>query len=179
MSRLTKDLRSSIASNAVNATFKPRQEELKKEEIALAIECYNSLFPEKVRRAVARVPKEWIRTCSCLQFNANGWRISLNAGKEMPTPAMSGCGNLGSITGELGEKVQTFSQKGKTLNEEWRTALRKMEGFLEQFGSFKKLEEAWPEGKKFYEKYNAERPSTNVPAVITKEINDMLGIKVK
>jgi hypothetical protein len=179
MSKITKDLRERIGRKAVNATFEPKAAELKKRENKLAIECYNHIFPKKIRDVIQDVPKEWLRHCDCLRFNAGGWNVTLCAGKEMPTPNTSHCGMLGSIDGELAEKVQAYSQEKKKVDEEWRTAIHKMAGFLEQFTTFKKLEEAWPEGKKFYQEYNADRPSANVPAVITKEINDMLGIKSK
>lgn len=179
MSKITKDLRERISMKAVKSTFEPQAAELKKRENKLAIEAYNHIFPKKVRDLIAQVPKDWLRHCDCLRFNAGGWNVTLCAGKEMPTPANNGCGMLGSLTGEIAEKVQAYSQEKKKLDEDWRSANHKMYGFLEQFTTFKKLEEAWPEGKKFYAEYNADRPSANVPAVITKEINAMLGIKDK
>lgn len=178
MATITKDIRERICRKTVTATFQPKKDAISKRENKLAIECYNHLFPKKIRDIIAKVPTEWLRSCSCLRFNANGWDINLNAGKEMPTPAMSGCGRLGNLTGEIAEKVQAFSQEKKSLEDEWRSANAKMLGFLEQFRTFKKLEEAWPEGKKFYKEFDADRPSANVPAVITKEINIMLGIEV-
>lgn len=176
MATLTKDIRDRIRNKAIDATFIPKSEEIKKREAKLAIECYNHVFPKKVRDVVAQVPDGWLRSCTCLRFNAGGWDISLNAGKGMRTPQSSGCGRLGDIAGELADKVQAFSQDKKALNEEYSRARAKMLGFLEQFKTFKKLEEAWPEGKKFYKEFDAERPSANVPAVITKEINTMLGL---
>lgn len=177
MSKITKETRERIRNIAVDSTFKPRMEAWKKEDAKLAVECYNFIFPEKVRDIIAKVPPEWLRTCSCLRFNANGWSVTLNAGKEMPTPASNSCSNLGSITGELAERVQKHVEAKRTMDAEYNAARVKMMGFLEQFTTFKKLEEAWPEGKKFYKDFNADRISPKVPAVITKEINAMLGIK--
>lgn len=177
MSKLTNDLREKICKNAVNATYKPKADKLKEQEAKLAVEAYNHIFPKKIRDIIATVPENWIRSCDCLRFNAGGWQVQLCAGKKMPTPASNHCDLLGSLTGEIAEKIQAFSQEKKKLDEEWRSALSKMAGFLQQFTTFKKLEEAWPEGKKFYHEYNADRVSANVPAVITKEINDMLGLK--
>ncbi len=179
MSNITKDIRESIRNKACKSAFEKRLEDFTKKENKLAIECYNFLFDKKTRDLVAAVPDQWFRKCSCLRFNAGGWSVSLNAGKEMVTPQSSGCSNLGSITGDLADKVQAHVQEKRTMDQEYATARTKMYGFLEQFRTFKKLEEAWPEGKKFYQEFNADRPSTNVPAVITKEINDMLGIKQK
>jgi hypothetical protein len=179
MSKLTKDLRERIAKRAVNDSYQSKADELKKREAKLGIECYNHVFPKKVRDAISSVPEGWLRTCSCLRFNAGGWNVNLNVGKEMATPAASHCSMLGNIDGELAEKVQAYSQEKKTAEEAHRIAYHKLVGFLEQFTTFKKLEEAWPEGKKFYAEFNADRPNSGVPAVITKEINDMLGLKAK
>ena len=88
-------------------------------------------------------------------------------------------GVSGAFAGELGDRVQAHVEAKKAMDGEYGAARAKMLGFLEQFTTFKKLEEAWPEGKKFYQDFNADRPSANVPAVITKEINAMLGIKDK
>lgn len=179
MSRLTQDIRDRIRNKAVDATFKPKSEEIRKREAKLGVECYNAVFPKKIRDAVALVPDGWLRTCSCLRFNAGGWNVGLNVGKELPTPQSSGCGVLGNLSGDLADKVQAFAQEKNQLQEDFSAARVKMLGFLEGFTTFKKLEEAWPEGKKFYAEFNADRPSKNVPAVITKEINDMLGIKAR
>lgn len=179
MSKITKELRERIARKAVNATYEPKAADMKKEENKLAIEAYNHIFPKKTRDIIATVPENWLRSCDCLRFNAAGWQVQLCAGKKMPTPVANHCDILGSLTGEIAEKVQAYSTDKKKMDEEWRSAAHKMLGFLEQFTTFKKLEEAWPEGKKFYQEFNADRPSANVPAVITKEINEMLGIKTK
>lgn len=177
MPTITKDLRDHIRNKAVKSAFEKRLADWNKDDNRLAIECYNFIFPKKIRDIISTVPPEWIRTCSCLRFNADGWSVSLNAGKEMPTPPSSGCGNLGSITGDLAHKVQKHVEAKRTIYSDHAAALTKMMGFLEQFKTFKKLEEAWPEGKKFYEGFNAERTAANLPAVITSEINSMLGIK--
>lgn len=176
MAHLTKEIRERICNKATKATFEPKRDAMLKREQKLAIECYNHVFPKNIRDIIAKVPEGWLRTCNCLRFNANGWEVSLNAGKEMSTPNINTCSRLGNLTGDLAKKVQDFSQEKKTMNDDWRQANVKMLGFLEQFRTFKTLEEAWPEGKKFYKEFDAERTAKNLPAVITKEINEMLGI---
>ena len=179
MSNITKGIRERICRKAIGATFDPKKQAMDKEENKLAIEAYNHIFPKKIRDIIATVPEEWIRHCECLRFNATGWQVQLCAGKKMPTPASNNCDMLGSLTGEISDKVQAFSTAKKKLNEDRNLAARKMLGFLEQFRTFKKIKEAWPEGKEFYAEFDADRQSANVPAVITKEINEMLGIKGK
>lgn len=179
MSRLTQHIREQIVYKATKATFDQKVEALQKREAKLGIECYNAVFPKKVRDIISQVPEEWLRTCKCLRFNANGWNVSLCVGKEMPTPASNGCGMLGNIEGELAEKVQAYSQEKRKLEEERQSAKTKLQGFLGGFNTFKQLREAWPEGEKFFKEYDAERIAPNVPAVVTKEINALLGLKAK
>jgi hypothetical protein len=176
MVNITKDIRERIAKKAVFATFQPKKDAIVKRENKLAIECYNAVFPKNIRDVVFKVPPEWLQHCVCLRFNVNGWNIYLNAGKQMATPQSSKCESLGTLTGELATRVQDFSQEKKTLEEDYDSAQVKLLGFLEQFRTFKKLKEAWPEGEKFYKEFDVERPSANVPAVITKDINTMLGL---
>ena len=143
MSTITKDIRERIVRKAIAATFDPKKQEMDKEENKLAIECYNHIFPKKLRDIIAQVPEEWIRHCECLRFNATGWQVQLCAGKKMPTPASNNCDMLGSLTGEISDKVQAFSTAKKKLSEDRSQASTKMLGFLEQFRTFKKLKEAY------------------------------------
>ena len=177
MSRLTQYIREQIVNKATKAAFDPKVEALQKREAKLGIECYNAVFPKKVRDIISQVPEGWLRTCDCLRFNAGGWTVRLCVGKQMPTPDSNSCGMLGNIDGELAEKVQAFSQEQKKLNDERHAAKIKLAGFLEGFNTFKQLREAWPEGEKFFKEFDAERVAPSVPAVVTKEINDMLGLK--
>lgn len=179
MSRLTQHIREQIVNTATSAAFDSKLEAMKKREAKLGIECYNTIFPKKVRDVISQVPEGWLRSCDCLRFNAGGWQVQLCVGKQMPTPAYNGCGMLGSIDGELAEKVQAYSQDEKQLKEERRSAQIKLLGFLEGFNTFKQLRDAWPEGEKFFKQFDAERVAPNVPAVVTKEINAMLGLSKK
>jgi di/tripeptidase len=177
MGKLSQKIREMIRDKAVTESFQPRADALKKREAKLAVECYNAVFPKKVRDAVSQVPEAWFLSCACLRFNAAGWNVTLTAEKKMPTPFSHGCANLGSLTGDLADKAQAIAQEKTTLEEEFRSAKAKMLAFLEGFASFKQLREAWPEGKKFYADFDVEHVAPGVPAVITTEINNMLGLK--
>jgi hypothetical protein len=143
---------------------------------ALGIECYNEVFPNSIRQILAQVPEEWLRTCDCLRFNANGWQVTLCVGRQMPTPANAYCSLLGNVTGELAERVQQFGQDKERFREDERKAISEMESFLCGFRSFKQLRDNWPEGKPFYQNYDVDRTEANVPAHRVKSINEMLGI---
>lgn len=176
MSKITKTIREKISLDAITESYKAKSDDIKKREQKLAIECYNSVFPKKIRDIVNSLPEGWTRKCTCLKFNAGGWQVTLCAEKELSTPTTH-CSVLGSLTGDLATKVQNFSQEKKSLDENYRADIRKIYGFLEGFSTFKQLKKAWPEGEKFYKKYNADRISPSVPAVVTEEINKILGLK--
>lgn len=176
MTRLTKTIREHICEHAVKAAFEHKLEDLKNREAELAEACYNAVFSEDIRNALSQVPDGWLRTCTCLRFNAGGWNVMLCSEKEMPTPDSRFCEPLGAVTGELADKVQAFSQEKTQLTDDQHDARAKMLGFLEGFSTFKQLREAWPEGEQFYQDYDSRRIAPNVPAVITKEINTMLGL---
>lgn len=177
MGRLTNSLRNSIRDDAMAATYEGREKAFEKQAEKLANECYTTLFDAKLRKAIAAVPIEWFRQDKCLRVNANGWDAWLRTEKLFSVPYSHSCEGLGSITGELAVKVQSHLQDKKAFEEEFRSAKHKLGGFLEQFNTFAAMEKAWPEGKKFYKKYDYERMPNNVPAVITTEINNMLGLK--
>jgi hypothetical protein len=177
MGKLSHRIREMIRDKAVAESFQPRADALKKREARLAIECYNAVFPKKVRDAVSYVPETWFQSCNCLRFNAAGWHVTLTAEKKMPTPYSHGCAVLGNVSGELAEKAQVLAQEKETLEKEFRSAKAKMFAFLEGFASFKQLREAWPEGEKFYSDFDVDHIAPGVPAVITTEINSMLGLK--
>lgn len=177
MSRITEDTRKRIAVAAINHKYAPINEAVKAEEAALALECHRAVYPAAELAIIATLPKDWIRSCKCLRFNAGGWTVELCASEEQPTHASSYCTTLGTITGELADRVQAFAQRKKTMKQEHDEALRQMLGFLESFKSFKQLRDAWPEGVEFYKQYDVTRPAAGVPAVRVAAINEMLGIK--
>jgi hypothetical protein len=49
MSKITKEIRDRIRNKAVDSAFAARVEAWKKADAKLAIECYNSIFPKKMR----------------------------------------------------------------------------------------------------------------------------------
>lgn len=180
MTTLTKEMRSQITRAAILEAYKKKFDDMAKLESRLAIEAYNHIFPKKVRDQALAMPDKWVRLDSCLRINAGGWDLQLHCEKSLPVPYTGGgCGRLGSISGDLAIKIQDFSTAKKQAKEDYRNAEIKLTGFLSSFTTVKRLKDAWPEGKKYYESFDVTRNPDQLPAVITTEINAMLGLKSK
>ena len=176
MSRITQTTREKICRNAIKAGFAAREEALVGRSHALAIEAYESVFDEAVRRQALAMPKDWLRYDSCLRFNANGWDVTLNAREAVPVPHSYYCTRIGTLDGEMAERVQAFSTEKEQLRNDIHRAERETSGFLEQFKSFKQMRETWPEGEPFYGSFDVEKLAGGVPAVRVAEINKLLNI---
>jgi len=184
MTRLTKDLRSSIAYAAVAHAFDPRQDALNKEEDALGREAYAAVLTPAEIKAVKAVPQNWFRSDSCLRFNAGGYTVKLTVSDGMPVPyAPKGdrggyhCGMLGSIpAGDLCDRIQTHVKAVETYREERYKAKQSVLVMLGGVSTLKQLREAWPEGESFFSRHEAVSTGGNLPAVRVDEVNAMLGL---
>lgn len=185
MTRLTKDLRTTIASAAVAHSFDPRAETLKVAEDALAREAYAFVIPAAEVKAAEAMPSNWYRRDPCLRFNVGGYTLRLQMiGDGVPVPyqakgeAHGGyhCGSLGSIpAGDLCDRIREHAQNVEALKGERRTAFRAVFNMLDGVTTLKRLAEVWPDGEQFYKQYGA-TPAAGLPAVRVDEINAMLGI---
>lgn len=185
MTRLTKDIRTSIAMAAIEHAFDPRTEALSKAEDALAREAYASIIPEAETKAVNKLPENWIRRDACLRFNAAGYRVRLQTkGKSLPVPyaphgsASSGygCNEIGTIKhGDLADRVQLHVRAVEALKEERRTAYRQVLVMLEAVTTVARLKEVWPEGEQFFGRF-ADAGKASLPTVRVAEINATLGL---
>lgn len=176
MTRLTKEIRDCIANDCVRTQFKKTKDELTKQESLLAIECYNYVFDEKIRKQAAKMPTKWMRMDGCLMFNAGGYSVTLRVDKELPVPHATRCNRLGNIDGELADKVQDFSNKKQEANDKHKDAYRKLKAMLDSINSIKQLEKTWPEGKPFYKKYMEVKEGSSLPAVQIEDLNKTLGL---
>ena len=178
MSRLTNTIRERIRSNAVVSAFKDREAALVAAEHALGMEAYEAVIPAVEREAAANMPAGWVGKDSCLRFNANGWDARLKVNEAVPVPNNKGyCCSLGTLTGDLADRVQAHMQEGKRLKEEYWKAEAELDGFLAQFKTIKQMREAWPEGEAYYAAFDVERSVSGVPAVRVAEINKLLNLK--
>lgn len=184
MTTLTNSMRDSILSRAISEAFAVREKVIAGAEEALAIKCYKAVMPADEIKAAKAMKPGWIRQDRCLRFNAGGYSVNLcmrsREGEEdrgLPVKYSNSCNQIGAVTGELAAEVQKFSHAKEQMKTEREQARNKMRAFLYSFTTINKIKEAWPEGKKFYGMFDVERKKDNLPAIVTKEINAMLGLK--
>lgn len=177
MSKINRDTREFIAKKAVETSFAEEEKAFQQEEHHLAMACYQALFNKDILKLVHKLPKEWFRWEKCLRFNCDGWDIKLTALEDVPVPYSHTCSRLGSITGELAQTVQKFSQDKKAFQEKRVEAYRKTLNLLESVGSMKRLKTVWPEGKAFYQEFDVEIEK-NLPAIPVTRVNEILGLTV-
>lgn len=184
MTTLTNGIRDSILSRAISEAFADKKKAIASEEEALAIKLYKAVVPADEIKAAKAMKSGWIRKDRCLRFNAGGYSLNLclrsrDDDTGLPVKYGNSCNTIGSVTGELATEAQLFANKKEKLRTEETQAVTKMRAFLNSFTTMKKMKEAWPEGKKFYSMFDVERKKDNLPAIVTKEINAMLGLKKK
>ena len=59
MAKISKDQKECIARAATTKAFEKRELQWKKNDSKLAVECYNHVFPKKIRDSLAGVPDGW------------------------------------------------------------------------------------------------------------------------
>lgn len=178
MSKLTQASRERINKRAVLAAFSERRDEFRAQEHSLGMDAYRACFPAEQLSLAASLPDGWVRRDACLRFNAEGWSAELCVDPPVPVPHSPYCRPLGSLTGELAERVKAHMQAKEQVREAARKTEAEMTGFLSQFRSFKEMREAWPEGAALYDDLDVERTATGVPAVRVAEINKLLNLQV-
>ncbi len=177
MTKLTEQMRKTIALSAVTEQFKDEELKFKNEEHDLAMMLYLSLYDEKLLKQINKIPTEWLRMDACLRFNCGGYDLRFNVNKAVPVPYETHCSRLGIISGELGEKAQSFANRKKDMQGKVRKAHVLLLSMLSSITTFKKLEQVWPDGKKFYSAYLDKKDNSySVPVVQIDEINKMLGL---
>jgi hypothetical protein len=184
MTRLTKDIRDTIANNCALEQFKEQKELLIKEEHSLGMELYTHLFGElktangvKILNAIGKIPENWFRMDKCLRFNCDGYNLVFNVSKPVRVPNTDGfCRPLGSITGKLAEKAQAYANKKEQCNDQYKEARRALRLMLDSFGTIKQLRTGWPEGEKFYNSYSDDVTAPALPAVQIESVNKLLGL---
>lgn len=179
MTRITNEMRNSIAHNATKNIFDVQGKAIKQEESDLAIELYNSLFESKELGQIKKLPKKWFHYDGCLRFNCAGYDLTFCVFEAVPVPYDRGyCSRLGNITGDLAEKAQAFGSKKEGVKDEQNKTRQTIKSLLYSVNTIKQLKTVWPEGAEFYAIYDeaSTKSKGGVPAVQIEEINKLLGL---
>lgn len=178
--RLTNEIRDKIIKEmATNAVEKERLALVKREGV-IAIKLWKSVYPKAERDLAAKLPAGWIRMDKCLMFNLNGMSIKLDAAQSVAVKSSDGgyCRRLGDIASpELGDEFLKLDGDKKDLERKFSEIKSSARALLYSVSTYGGLEKAWPEGKKFYEKFKPKNETSGVPATLTASLNALVGIK--
>jgi len=177
--KLTNDIRTTIANNAIKESFKERDDALKKRHHDMGMKLYEILFPKDLRDKLKKIPDGWFGMDKCLKFNCAGYNLTFLVDEEVPVPRSYGCAVLGAITGAEAEEAQALAKESEVMRNEAKAAHRALSTMLASITSTKQLEQAWPEGKPFYQQYIVEKSKSGVPALTIDAVNKALGIKAE
>jgi hypothetical protein len=180
--KLTNETRDQIVRSMAMEAVAKEKEALTKRENALAVKLWKAVYPAAERAAVAKLAEGWIRMDKCLRFNVCGMDVRLNTAEPVAVKASASgyCQRLGDIADEkLRDEYQAYYKDWETLKQKAQDIERQGKALLYSVTTFKKLEEIWPEGKKFYEKYRPISKGSSVPAALTSSLNTLVGIKAK
>jgi hypothetical protein len=181
--RLSNYIMDNIVGRALHAAFHERQQALRQAEHDLAMAAWEHLFPAEERAAALAMPKRWVRMDKCLQVTFGYRRTSLDLiGDGVPVPASDGCARLGTVYDReagavLHERFMDLERAKAALNTERDAARGALYGLMKSARSLKRLAEIWPQGEAFYlAELQHARLQASVPAVVSDEVNKLLGL---
>lgn len=180
--KLTNEIRDRIINSMALSAIEKDKSALKKREHALALKLWKAVYPSTERAAAAKMAEGWVRMDKCLRFNLCGMDIRLDTAEPVPVKASANgyCHRLGDIADEkLAEEYRAYYRDWEALKKKGQDIQRQGKALLYSVTTFKRLEEAWPDGKKFYEKFKPVSEKGGVPALLMNDLNALMGIKAK
>lgn len=180
--RLTNHDRRIVVEKAITVAFGDRHATLKLEEHRLAVDSYEFIVPERIRKQANALPDHWLRRDTCLRFVFGFKTMVLNLDDKngLAVPSQNSyCYAIGTIADEkLNERFNTLVGKKEDLEQEEDSLKTSLGEMLSRVYTLKQLREGWPEGEKFYE-HLRERNHSLLPALPMDTINKALGLTQK
>ena len=176
---LTNAIRDEIIKDVISKEFAKEEARLKKQEHVIGMKCYDKVYPKKERDLAAALPKGWIHLDSCLRFNVAGMQMTFVVSQEVPVRSENGhCARLGDIAcDDIKQLALDLHHEKEQLGEKKSDLRLKLRVVLYSVNTYKRLTEAWPEGKKYYERFKPKGENSMLPAIRVSELNAALGLK--
>lgn len=179
--KLTESTKNSIIDRTVRETLKSRREKLAKREDVLAGVIYSRLYPAEIIKKMNALPEEFFSQQRTMHLKDGARtfdldllsprKVSAADSKSWKNPLLVVCSKKDS---GLTREATTIEEKAAALHDDERALRKKLSLFLAGITTMKRLEETWPEGKKFYAEEAAPAPLANPPAIISAEIDAMI-----
>lgn len=197
--RLTNDLRDTIASDILRHRFNEQVDALIADRAALADAIYNDIYRKSDREKMEALPKGWLpeETNIGVQFGSSSSRYenvefnghfygklgALRTKREdervtrrVPHKHRSGCAKVYEETHKLALRHQELDARWSAMKAEFDAASRQIMAALASVSTIKRLIEVWPEVAPFASKH--EDAPRQLPSVPTEKLNEMLGLPV-
>jgi len=178
--RLTNEIRDKIIGAMAVDTCAKEKEKLNKRENQIGVKLWKHVYSKAERDKAAALDKGWIRMDGCLRFNLNGMNIKVAVSPPLPVKSTANdyCQRLGDISDDtLRDEYLAWHADTEALKVKHNQIRSQARSLLYSVSTYKGLEKAWPEGKKFYEKFKPINETSGVPATLTADLNALVGIK--
>jgi len=174
--RLTNDLKEGIWKQIYNEKFLPEVEQIKIDKLTLADKCYCKLFNKNERQMMKLSPAGAFGFDIDFKMYFGGQCIYLHLAEKQPFfYDYSDKNKLGvdhPLTIEFLE-LNNWEKEAATAKNKARSCTF---AIMNSCTTTNKLLEVWPECKKYLEQAIGQPVVNNLPAVVTAELNKMLGL---
>lgn len=198
--RLTNDLRDTIASDILRHRFSEQVDALIADRAAFAEAVYCDIYRKADREKMEALPKGWLPECSKVgvQFGSTGRSYETvsfdgsfygplgsmrtrvkdapSSDRRMQNRHAHGCAKVYDDQHKLSIRHQELADRHSALKADFETAKRQTMAALASVSTIKRLIEAWPEVAPFATKHEA--APRQLPSVPTEKLNEMLGLPV-
>ncbi len=175
--RLTNDLRHTIAKRAIEHGFAKREAALLAEEHVLARSAYDLLYPKKIQDAMNALPNGFFPTDGGLTVFVEGRRHGLvyAPGIELREAANGDCLKVRAAD-SFGKKVVALAEAKENFIAERKAARHEANSVLASVSSLARLLEVWPAVESFTKDIGSSGKPITALAVPIKKLNTTLGL---
>jgi len=174
--RLTNDLKAGIWKQIYNEKFLPEVEQIKIDKLTFADKCYYELFNKTERQTMKLSPAGAFGFHNEFKMHFGGQSICLHLTEKRPFFYDYSNKNKLGVDHQLTIEFLGLND-WETKNAEARKIAKQYTfAIMNSCTTTNKLLEVWPECKKYLEQAIGQPIANNLPAVVTTELNKMLGL---
>lgn len=181
--KLSGTIRLMISNKILDHRFSQGDKDLKAKEHALALDLYNLIYPENVRKAMAALPANFLPTSNNVRARVDGFNYDLKLTVYLTGnhDCVYGSGHRFENGSKLGAKlearVKALYEERQAYKSEKDAAKRDVDNTLAAFSTYKQLLDNWPEIEPFVDV--PEGVNRTMPVALVADLNAKLGLPVK
>jgi hypothetical protein len=181
--KLTECDKKSIVDRTISKSFNVRQDSLNYREDALARKLYDMVYTPDIIQKMNALPDHFFNRSKRIfltnNINTQTYVLEFLEPRKVAASDMYWDSpifiDVNNIYNDLFVEAKKIQDLNLAIREDTKTAKRKLSGFLSGITTWKRLEDAWPEGKEYYKFEAPCKPLINPPMVTGKEVQDLLN----